>query len=209
VQHVPLHRVAVLRDARAHPFPRVALEHFAQLVHRREQPRVDAALHLHPLALRRRQDPEFQHEHAARREPVDERRDQRRLVVGVVQRRRQQDHVELLVGQLVPAAVQELAPREARLRALHELRAVVDADDAAGADVLREAAEEPLVAAHVEERPADEVGQRERLELVEGAGIAGGAGEGLVLGGHRGKSVFGRRRAGAHRGRVGFMVRAP
>src|SRR5690606_8226870 len=106
-----------------------------------------------PFGLARRGDAQLEHECAIRREAVDQFAQQCRLVVRVVQGGSEQDHVERTFRQLLPALAMELALRETLPGTLDEALRVVDADRAARTLEVRESAEEPLVAAHVEERP--------------------------------------------------------
>src|SRR5690606_10020725 len=95
---------------------------------------------------------------------------------------REQDHVEAFVREVAPVLFAELAAREALARALHERRRLVDAEHPPSALEMGEAAEEALVAAHVQERLARQFRKVQRLELVEGERVAHRVREGLVLG---------------------------
>src|SRR5690606_12336174 len=143
---------------------------------------VDPALDPRPLCLARGHDAELQHQRAVWREPFDQRTNQRRLVIGIVQRRCQQDYVELPFWKMLPTLLVELAFREPLTGAFDEQRGTVDPDRALRALETREAAEEPLVATHVEERTPLKTWQPQRLELVECSRVARGIGKGLVLG---------------------------
>src|SRR3546814_17598364 len=72
------------------------------------------------------------------------------LVIGIVKRRRQQDHIEQAVGQLFPALLVELARGEAGPGALDERPRLVDADSARCALELCKAAEKALVAPNIQ-----------------------------------------------------------
>ena len=91
--------------------------------------------------------------------------------------RGQQDDVELTLRQLRPVLGVEFAVGETPARALDEGRRLVDADRSRGTLEMRESAEETLVAADVEEARAGRAGHLQRLELVQGARVAGRARE--------------------------------
>src|SRR3546814_5248279 len=141
---MPSDRVSILRHAAAHPLPGVIDQDFAHFWHRRKIALVDAAPDPDPFALFRGRDAQFKHQDPVGGQSLHQPMHERGLVIGIVKRRRQQDHIEQAVGQLFPALLVELARGEAGPGALDERPRLVDADSARCALELCKAAEKAL-----------------------------------------------------------------
>src|SRR3546814_12280199 len=90
---------------------------------------------------------------------------ERGLVIGIVKRRRQQDHIEHAVGQLFPALLVELARGEAGPGALDERPRLVVADSARFARELSQAEEKAIVAPTIQKAEPAQSRQLHRLRL--------------------------------------------
>src|SRR5688572_24142154 len=184
VKNIAADRIALLIDAAPDRPHRVVLQQIdSQVVERwialDAVPALDGSPGAHARLVHRAA---FEDEHAVWRQVVSQLSQQTQLVALVVNGREEEDAVELLVGDVPPARLDEFGVWTALPCALDKVVLEIDADDAARALPQRLHAEEAFVAAEVEhrlvlERRLGRIGARQVtepkcLELLLRPGIA-------------------------------------